>query len=329
MISQSLNGSYLLGWLSNLHPVFDYHLRHTDLPERCHIVSIDDEIIEWSNFDKPLEFKTLPDNFFGTPHVFVCKIKWIHEHLIANGANSVFCPWFHIIDHAMTLHFLNSRIEMELPSSQHGSFFCLNRNHRPHRQDLVQYLHDTKLLERGRATYREIDLNINGIYPGDDISHYIPENWGYERHKMLRYDVAVSSVVENFLKINKHYQEPINISSETVTAFEFFPTEKSMLAFFTKRLPLICAYQGRINQIRNEGFEFFDWILDHSYDDIDCYTTRMKHMIDINFNVLQHPIQIDNRIKNAIEYNYHHLINTWLFSKLNDLEKNVLHFLKT
>lgn len=317
-----LKNSYILAWISQFGPIFDYHLTHHELPSNKHIVYLDDEIFEFANIYLPLEEKTLPENLCDPRHVYICKIKWVSDFLTRKGCKNILFPWGMIIDQCISLHLLKDQFVFNYPTHKNKAYFCLNRCDRPHRRLFVEYLNERSLLTKGKVTYRENPPDIDDIYSGDDISHYNSGNIGFERHQKKINQTWFSPIVDNFVKVNQHYTQPINISIETGT-YDFFPTEKSMLAFITKRLPLIYAAQNRMETLRKEGFDLFDWVLDHSYDSINDSEKRGKNLIDFNYDILTNTIKIDNKIKKSLDYNYEYLINDWLDKTLGNLQESI------
>jgi hypothetical protein len=313
----AINASYLLGWLSSrFGAVLDGKFLPPILPDNQHVIYLDDEIYDMSVGE-------LPSSIVDPRHVYVCKIRWVHEYLLAQGCRSVLFPWFHIVDDCISMHLLQEKLHPQYPVESQRNYFCLNRCDRIHRRLLVEHLNSTGLISKGLITYREIDIGIDGLYQGDNLDHYVCSNVGFERHQSETQGIHISATADNFVRVNQHYVQPINISAETITAFEFFPTEKSVLAFATKRIPLIAAYQGQIQVLRDQGFEMFDWLLDHNYDGASDYWSRTAKLIDLNREVLEQGISVDQRVKDALDYNYNYLINRWLANKLSELEETI------
>lgn len=140
-------------------------------------------------------------------------------------------------------------------------YICLNNTMRPHRIILVN-----KLLK-----YKEI-----GYLTAQDSEYYsikIPE---------LKVDIDTSDwrEVNNRFKvqtqfINKAY---INIISETIPTKVNFITEKSIKPFLNLEFPIIFGHTKIIQYLRNFGFDMFDDIIDHSYDDIEIAELSSTNM---------------------------------------------------
>lgn len=57
-----------------------------------------------------------------------------------------------------------------------------------------------------------------------------------------------------------------------------FITEKTFKAFAMCQIPIWFAVPGTVNQVRQLGFDLFDDLIDHSYDNIEDQTTRCKQI---------------------------------------------------
>lgn len=61
---------------------------------------------------------------------------------------------------------------------------------------------------------------------------------------------------------------------------EVFITEKTFKAFAYRQLPIWNGVRGTVNVVRQMGFDVFDDIIDHSYDDIDNEEERQTQVIN-------------------------------------------------
>jgi hypothetical protein len=99
--------------------------------------------------------------------------------------------------------------------------------------------------------------------------------------------------LDNFMKLLYVYQSaPINIVTET----QYDPpvgiiTEKTQMAFAAQQIPIIIGYKGIIDQCRKMGFDMFDDLVDHSYDDLDN-DTRWQAALERNWHLLQEPVDL-------------------------------------
>ena len=79
-------------------------------------------------------------------------------------------------------------------------------------------------------------------------------------------DIFFSAIVNVIAETMEDDHQPINIS------------EKTFKAFAWHQIPIWHSVYGTVNEVRRMGFDMFDDIIDHSYDDEPDYGTR-KEMI--------------------------------------------------
>lgn len=195
------------------------------------------------------------------------------------------------IDYSSTLAIQN--IESKLVPDKNGKFFmCRNKSHKPHRLNLLAHLRKENLLT---------DINWSFIPPHDlDITNYEPFHLTFddiEKNAKLFQDVYTNIKVDDY-EIDKNWysydtkefthhgdfpfevQVPENpLSYENsyiniVTESQFYNknecihiTEKTFKPFYFYQIPLIVASSGHIAEVkRRYDFDFFDDIIDHSYD---------------------------------------------------------------
>jgi len=81
-------------------------------------------------------------------------------------------------------------------------------------------------------------------------------------------------------------------------------SEKTLDAFVALQLPIIIGYQGIISDIRNYGFDVFDDIIDHSYDDMPN-EIRWELAIEMNTHLFRGEFDYEGllpRLKKNQEY---------------------------
>lgn len=156
------------------------------------------------------------------------------------------------------------------------------------------------------------------------MDHYIDKFAGFERHNHFINNIGYSSNVANYYYISQHIQAPIIITVETRLT-EFFPTEKSFLGFFTKRIPLILGEPNLINSLRNEGFDLFDDLIDNLHDVYEDAIPKIRLAITNNLDILK---TIKNLDQKRVQKNYDYLINDWFDAKLEtligDIQRQIL-----
>ncbi len=98
----------------------------------------------------------------------------------------------------------------------------------------------------------------------------------------------------------------------------FFPTEKSLLPFHTKRIPLVIGRQALNAELRAEGFDMFDDYVNYEFDDVEDNEARMKKAVDDNVVLLQSPPSWDE-IRSRVNNNFNFIIGEWQNKCINFL----------
>ena len=94
----------------------------------------------------------------------------------------------------------------------------------------------------------------------------------------------------------------LNIITETTYNEQFF-TEKTWKAIYAKQLFLLISAPGSVERLRNFGFDTYDDIIDHSYDNELDLEKRIFMVVNeikrLEPNILElHQLTIDRRYKN-------------------------------
>lgn len=201
---------------------------------------------------------------------------------------------------------------------EHKHVVCLNNNPRPHRVATVLYMMHTKLDQycnmsflsndiRKTYTWQEIETELYNVYTVSDWIYYPDidlKNQLEELSKNIKnYDFLVENVfsdltnefknsspcVFNFnQRLSKIYQNSlVEIITES-TCFEptLNLTEKYTNSIYGCNLPIFISTQGTVKYLRQLGFDTFDDVIDHSYDDEVNPFYRLKKAIDLNRNIL-------------------------------------------
>jgi hypothetical protein len=250
--------------------------------------------------------------------ILICKIKEVYKQLSDLGYKCLYYPYWHIVDDAIAMKKLLEFINVTSLHNRDYSFCCLNRRKTPYRDYTVEQLVKLDLIKYGYVTYIEHTHTINpieGLQPHPKMDHYVCSSVGYERHNHQLNSIGYSSCLANFLYIIKNISAPINISVET-TMESFFPTEKSFLGFFTKKIPIVLAESNRMFELEAEGFDIFRDYVNHEYDLLPNPMERITRALSDNRNLLTH---FDVDISNRVNANFDFLLNEWLDRKLIEL----------
>lgn len=322
------NGSYLIGFLEKNfpnNPVIDggaTEIRNDLEYPGDSIFYVDDEA--WVNTWLTKPFDTCDFLTKNNSHTTIVKIRRFYEKFHTTSSCVLF-PWWHIVDDAISLYLLGEKAEIRLPSKQNLAFSCFNRNWTKERQQLIGLLGAYDLLNQGWVTAHAYSYSRPEGVRESDLDHYrLESDYAFERHQSVMQGVSASANVINYLHISSRHMQPINIACETFVS-PFFPTEKSFLGFFTKRLPIIIAECGRIKDLREQGFDMFDDIIDHGYDSIEDSHQKIDYAIKHNISLLKNPLDLNDSLSQRLTSNFQHLTNTWLDAKLVELVSLINH----
>jgi hypothetical protein len=244
-----------------------------------------DQLLKNFKWDGILYKGIVLDAFHEAPEEW--RIKKIVDQLVALGVPKNKILWidsgFSVssdIKHISFPIFLNSYITdntVVTPFSKRSKMFlALARHPKPQRVKFV-----LELLRLGLDKESVITCGCDRK-DFDGWDHYVPIEY---RH---RFPMMLNSKTVSLQQINTIEEEfktcVINIVLET--SFEnifpdsgwnrYFYTEKTGKAFFLEQVPLFLAKQGYVAVLRNLGFDVFDDIVDHSYDQVEDPEERIQ-----------------------------------------------------
>lgn len=183
------------------------------------------------------------------------------------------------------------------------TFISLNRQSRSHRIVLLSYLLGQGLDRYGYLSYLKPDEYTNfldrifwSFSPEHDEKRQQILN-GYNR--LLAEDLQIDDPdiygpkpndnIGNFNRSlrSKYINSFVEIVSEsTFTSSSFLVTEKTLHSVYGCNFPIILNSPGAVLQWRSLGFDLFDDIVDHSYDDISNPFDRLFTAVDRNRRLL-------------------------------------------
>jgi hypothetical protein len=103
-----------------------------------------------------------------------------------------------------------------------------------------------------------------------------------------------------------------------------FITEKTFKSFALKQIPLWWAVPGLVDEVRNLGFDVFDDLIDHTYDQIDNEDQRLTALIDqITLIDTKYSLDQCNDLRISIRSRLEHNFN--LVLSLCDQQDNVFN----
>jgi hypothetical protein len=263
--------------------------------------------------------------------VVITSNQTIYNQLTGIGILVIYFPYIHWFVNLITIRKLNLKIP-RLATTKIFNF--LNRRWNPGRFHLVEYICKTypNLIDQGYITANTFSYYENhpGFYKDQEfVKWYVPEYAPIELNNHKIDDISVGVNIKNLLHISKTIPGVISIQVETWPQEEddiSFLTEKSMVALATQQIPIIIGSHDNWMKlyIKDQGFDTFDDIIDHSYDLELDYFLRIKQCIDLNYDILSGKRSLPD-IGNRLEKNQNYLFNEWadqtLINLLNQIYK--------
>jgi hypothetical protein len=125
--------------------------------------------------------------------------------------------------------------------------------------------------------------------------------WNYGTYRGTEND-------ENFIRLRGVYgTAAVNIVTETQYYYPCLISEKSLLAFAAKQIPIIIGYKGIIRDCENAGFDMFRDIVDTSYEDLPD-GIRVEQAIWRNQDLIMGKVDLSH-LADRLEANRQHIIN--------------------
>jgi hypothetical protein len=215
------------------------------------------------------------------------------------------------------------------------TFICLNRNIREHRVVNVSYLFGREYDRHGVISY----LGKSLFDPNHEPIEFLDRiSWEFDD----RHDAARTSMLDGYKKVMDHadfvpddykiyetYGAGVNdnfgnfdtqlrhmyrnsfveiVSESSFAAPSYMLTEKTAHSFFGCNFPILLSGSGAVQHLRDIGFDMFDDVVDHSYDQIANPFDRIITAIESNRQLLtdgdyakQRWIESKDRFENNIK----------------------------
>lgn len=149
-------------------------------------------------------------------------------------------------------------------------------------------------------------------------------------------DIGLMNNPENFHRSLRNFfkHTAVDIVNETgCTEPGQYITEKYQHSIYGYNLPILITNHGGVAYLKNNGFDLFDDVIDHSYDKILNHSDRIMSAINLNFKLLTdkaYAIKAWNHVKTRMDANYQyatHDMYTFFKSKtLSNLEAKLLKY---
>jgi len=250
-----------------------------------------------------------------------CQEVGIKNYLIALGGmheNNQINQNRMLYRHFWISHYLDRNTDQSTTADQKSFLFdAMLGARRPHRDYVMLGLTQTGLLEQSIVTYRD-------CFPGGLINNQTQEfsnlfpnirlNWPYvspnldpawEVSDHVNNQVSFTTPVKIFQKC--YY----SIITETLgTGRDFFFSEKTIKAFFARRMFVMFGNQYYLRRLKNLGFQTFGSVLDESYDsnplDFDRFAQALEQL---TYLASQDPHKILQQVAPILEHNHQRLFS--------------------
>lgn len=318
-----LSNSYVLGLIHQWFPsvnLVDCYLHNKDPITHGSIVFVNDELFAHDAAGCLDTFKPFENLLLISQDRHLSQLLQSHGHAV------VYEPFLLAIDDAISMRNLGN-VSFKDKFTGEYNFICLNRRLCEYRAKLLQELAQHDLIAQGYVTYHA--MGKRAVYQfhhehlrQDDLAHYTDARTGFERHNHLINDVWCSSNLRNYIYIGEKFTGHTMLSSET--RYVNFVTEKSFIALFCKKMPMIFSDRPTISILQNEGFDCFIDIIDQSYDNEDTWEKKINLGIASNREVLASAMRHkQDEINHRTQSNYDYLLTHWLDRRLHGLKHNI------
>ena len=163
-------------------------------------------------------------------------------------------------------------------------FISLARRARPHR-----IVATVEMLDRQLDGFGHMSLGAAGDNSCEPMFRYlIPDRYNDRFPIVLDHENVTQDLIHDITD-DRITDAFVNVIMET--SFERYPwnsvawnvpfmTEKTSKAFLLRQVPIMISHRHSLSFLREHGFDLFDDIIDHSYDNETCPETRIKMAID-------------------------------------------------
>ena len=187
------------------------------------------------------------------------------------------------------------------PEEKEKLFMCLNNDERAHRTLMVHYLTEEGLLDDGYVSY----LGFGGSSKVSMVNKQGEVKLDVKTKRLIlpwengtTIDAGMGNRFGLQTKVcNKTY---IDVVTESSTSYWPFKTEKSLKPFYNLQFPIIYGHEGIVNDLRELGFDMFDDIINHDYDNVSehpQYNPRRNSQVDFRVDAWIDNIRIPILVK--------------------------------
>lgn len=199
-------------------------------------------------------------------------------HTIADEANDTIVRYNNLILHPPTHHYV-----------------CLNRLHRWQRYELVKGIIDNDLLKYGAVSYSDGHFNFPLIVDYANVSYSQGHVFDHPKIQGALFNIITETAYESNAHIKKSQEHPLPGMSE-----------KTFKAFILGQIPVWAAPYKSVECYRQLGFDVFDDIIDHSYDNTVDPEKRITQIINVIKNICLIDVNELSKLKTKLESRFKH-----------------------
>lgn len=179
---------------------------------------------------------------------------------------------------------------------------------RPHRDFVYDFIHTRGLQEKNIITYFRrwnVDLReTEHIFESKGLEFLDESKLTHSVHQVKYYGTKIN--LSQIVPVDIYNYSYYSLVAETNAVNEFnFYTEKIVKPILAKRLFIVIAGQGYLNNLRSFGFKTFDGIIDESYDYEENNFKRFDMaMAQVEYLHNVDPTIIQEKIKDIVKHNH-------------------------
>jgi hypothetical protein len=223
--------------------------------------------------------------------------------------------WFHTTTYFYKYYQPNLlKDKLTFSNSKTHYFDVLLGCKRTHRDFVYNYIIEKNLIDSVIMTYHRLwhlDIRQTGYILDEDNIQFVEGTEYRNTCSTVKYygrDITLSQIVPFSIYNNSYYS--LVAETNAVNDFNFY-TEKIVKPIMAKRLFIVIAGKGYLQNLRELGFKTFDGIIDESYDNEEDAEKRWSMALDqMNYLINQDPMIIQEKIKSIVEFN-HYLMLTF------------------
>ena len=223
-------------------------------------------------------------------------------------------------------------------------YLFLNGRLRPHRKYLIDHLREKGLLDHALWTNlsSRVEMEFTSklrtpklepirlLPPEYEIERAIPNlkpslytDGGFVKHQL--FGNTWGDAIVNYRCYTDTW---FSVVTETIYDYPYtFRTEKIWKPILMAHPFVVAANPGYLRDLRAAGFQTFHSLIDESYDQIDCPTQRMDHIIATIASISSHgAAEFWEASRDICKYNQQHLVE-YNRQQRNLLPQQLLQFL--